>query len=238
MKFIVTFFCLLSLNFLFCQYESGIVKYGIDFNEKSYNKQFRSQVKPLSRSKSFLKKYYSVYSKFYAQDIVFIRLDFNKKAYLSKPVEILIPENITGRYISFIKRNNINYGHLDKCLFIFIKNSNKGNLIIESKKNYSWELTNEFRTIAGYECRKAILKKESNPKLDYKVWFTPQIPVAFTPVRYYGLPGATLAIKTPLKYIYAKEVEFTGNVTIKKPNDGKKMSFEEYVEKITSFKPD
>ena len=123
-------------------------------------------------------------------------------------------------------------------LFLFHVNNSLGNIIIESKKNYSWEITNDYRTIAGYKCRKAILRKESNPKLDYKVWFTPQIPVNFTPVRYHGLPGATLGIKSGPKYIYAKKVEFTDNVTIKKPEGGKRISFEEYREIITRFKPD
>jgi GLPGLI family protein len=237
MKYTITFFFLLSLNYLFCQYETGFVKYGIDFNEKSYNKQFRSQDKPLSRSESFRKKYYNVYRKLYAQDIVFIKLDFNKNTYYSRPIEIMIPESI-AKYGNMISRNNSNYSNFRDDLFLFHVNNSLGNMVIESKKNYTWEITNDFRTIAGYKCRKAILRKEISPNLDYKVWFTPQIPVAFTPVRYHGLPGATLAIQTPLKYIYAKEVEFKDNVTIKKPEDGKKISFEEYIDYITRFKPD
>jgi len=164
-------------------------------------------------------------------------LEFDKNSYNSKPVEVMLPESIS-KYGNMVSRNNSNYGNFRDDLFLFHVNNSLGNIIIESKKNYSWEITNDYRTIAGYKCRKAILRKESNPKLDYKVWFTPQIPVNFTPVRYHGLPGATLGIKSGPKYIYAKKVEFTDNVTIKKPEGGKRISFEEYREIITRFKPD
>ena len=228
---------LFSISYSQTKYDSGIVKYGVKFDNDINDAKSDSLEKSSKKVRSFLNRLYEVRRKFYAQDAVFIELNFNQNSYYAKPVEVMLPESIS-KYSNMVSRNHINYGNINENLFLFHIDNSLGNMIIKSHKNYTWEITNDYKTIAGYKCRKAVLKKESNPKLDYQVWFTPQIPVAFTPVRYHGLPGATLGIKTPRKYIYAKDIKFTDNVTIKKPSGGKKISFKEYRKMITRFKPD
>lgn len=228
---------LLITKLFFGQYQSGVVKYGVEYDNNSNNVQSDTLNRSSTQVKTFLNRLDEVKHKFYRQDVVFIELNFNRNSYYAEPVEVMLPESIS-KYNSSVSRNNINYGNFSDDLFLFHIDNSLGNMIIESKKNYTWEITNDFRTIAGYKCRKAILRKESNPKLDYSAWFTPQIPVAFTPVRYHGLPGATLGVKKSSMYIYAKEIKFTDDVTIKKPEGGKKISFEEYRKIITRFKPD
>lgn len=225
---------------MFGQYTSGIVKYGIEFNKESYEKKFNQKDRPLTLAESFIKRYRDIHRKFFSQDIVFIELEFNGYSYSSKPTEVMVPESITKKHSGLIRRNDMVYGNLDDCVFLFKTQTTKGDFIVNNKKNYSWEIYDEYKTIAGYKCRKAKMKFDDNPDkiLSLEVWFTPQIPVAFSPVRYRGLPGAVLGFKNYMHYIYAKEIEFKDNVSIKKPEDGKKISFEEYMEMITRFKPD
>ncbi len=238
-KFFFILFNLIIVQF-YGQYDSGIVKYGIDFNDESFNREFANKNKPLDKVASFRRKYRIVYRKFYSQDVIFIELKFNDNLYYSKPVDVMIPESISKTYIDFIKRNNTNYGNLNNKTYIFEKKM-KGNVyVINSKKDFEWEIKDEHRNIAGFKCRKAILRKRDypNPRTQTVAWFTPQIPVSFSPVRYHSLPGAILGFKNSMHYIYARDIEFKKNVSIKKPTDGKKISFEEYMKMMTRFKPD
>ena len=227
--------------YCFGQYSSGVVEYGIEFNENNHKKKFGQKRGQLTISESFRKKYGEIHRKFYAQDAVFIELKFNKNSYCSKPVDVMIPESISGPYPDLISRNDVIYGDFKKEIFLFKTKTNQGDFVVKNKKNYCWVIKDEYRTIAGYRCRKAKMKFENNPDevlSIFEVWFTPEIPVAFSPVRYHGLPGAILGMKNFLHFIYAKQVKFTDDVTIKKPANGKKISFKEYRKMITRFKPD
>lgn len=236
MKFILYLIVIFNLTSLNGQYNSGIVKYGIEYDD---NKKRNSRKKLSKNVKKFLEKSNKVKSKYYSQDAVFIKLVFNEYSYSSEPVEIIMPESISNKYSRLIFRNPTVYGDLVEKAFLFHVNNSLGNMVVENTKKYKWKITNEYKMIAGYKCRKAYKITESNPdNLNYMAWFTPQIPVAFTPVRYRGLPGATLGIKSGPKYIYAKEVKFTDDVTIKKPEGGKRISFDKYKKIITRFKPD
>ena len=235
-KFILYIVVIFSITNIHGQYNSGIVKYGIKYYDE--NKTY-SKKKYATNVRKFLEKRKEIQRKYFAQDAVFIKLKFNEYSYYSEPIEIIIPESISKKYSRLIYRNPIVYGDLVEKSFLFHVNNSLGNMIVNNTKNYEWKITDEYKMIAGYKCRKAYKITESNPdNLNYMVWFTPQIPVAFTPVRYHGLPGATLGIKSGPKYIYAKEVKFIDDVTIKKPSDDKQISFKEYRKIITRFKPD
>jgi len=229
----------LFLLFIFCTLSSksqkvGFVEYGIDFNKESFEEFLNKKDESKGRAYMFLKKVKLAHKKVYSQDITFIKLKFNQHEYRADPVEIMFPETVNQQMII---RNPTIYGGLKQKKYLE-KFKKQGNVyLVELPNNFEWEITNEHKIIAGYKCRKAILRKESNPKLSYIVWFTSQIPVAFTPVRYHGLPGATLAIKTPLKYIYAKNIEFKEDVEVEKPTEGIKLSAKEYEEMMTGFKP-
>jgi len=223
------------------QYSSGVVEYGIKFNDDNHKKKFGQKRDQLTISESFRKKYGEIHRKFYAQDAVFIKLKFNKNSYYSEPVDVMIPESISGPYPDLISRNNVIHGDFKKKVFLFKTKTNQGEFVVKNKKNYCWVIKDEYRTIAGYKCRKAKMKFENNPDevlSIFEVWFTPEIPVAFSPVRYHGLPGAILGMKNFLHYIYAKEVIFTNDIKIEKPFSQEIISFEEYREIITRFKPD
>lgn len=81
---------------------------------------------------------------------------------------------------------------------------------VENEKTYlirvpfetpdDWKLSKETRKIGKYQCYKATLTKTvSNSKGDFKVpvtaWYAPEIPAAFGPKNYHGLPGLILELQ-------------------------------------------
>ena len=184
----------------------------------------------------------SNHKKIYSSDITFLELTFSNGTYLLKPLEIMLPENLQGK---FIFQSSIYYGNMNSNSYLnqFDKGSNT--YIAPFKEIYKWEIKNKQKNILGFPCRKAIIEKKVHSKKfnitntsKIIAWFTPQIPVAFSPVRYYGLPGAILEITTPMKHIYAKNIEFTDDVEVEKPTDGIKLTAEEYKQMMSGFKQD
>ena len=233
-----TFFLLITLLFITTTssgQSAGIVEYGVDFNDEK-NKVFTDiEDTEKDRVDRFLKKFYLTQKKVYDQDIVFIKLKFNKDEYIANPVDFMIPESVDKNL--FKKTLNLVYGNLNTNLFLFKYKRRANTYLVESVKNFKWDIKNEYEIIAGYKCRKAVLQVEGNPKLFYEAWFTPQIPVAFSPVRYYGLPGAILKVTTSLNNIYAKNIEFTDDVKIEKPTKGIKLSGKEYNKMMSNYSP-
>jgi len=87
-------------------------------------------------------------------------------------------------------------------------------LVQDSLLRVKWKITNEYRNIAGYECRRA-----NGVVLDsvYVVaFYTDQIPISAGPGTVHGLPGMILGLVVPEQHfnIYATKVEF-GQPTIK-----------------------
>lgn len=79
--------------------------------------------------------------------------------------------------------------------------------IKDSLLNITWKITNEYREIAGYECRRA-----NGLTLDsvYVVaFYTDQIPTSSGPSMMHGLPGMILGLVVPEQHfnIYATSVD-------------------------------
>lgn len=81
-------------------------------------------------------------------------------------------------------------------------------LIEDSLLDVKWKITDEYRNIAGYDCRRA-----NGLLLDsvYVVaFYTDQIPISAGPSSSHGLPGMILGYVVPEQHynIYASKVEF------------------------------
>lgn len=81
-------------------------------------------------------------------------------------------------------------------------------LIQDSLLHVKWKITNEYRNIAGYDCRRA-----NGVTLDsvYVVaFYTDQIPLSAGPGTVHGLPGMILGLVVPEQHfnIYATDVKF------------------------------
>ena len=246
MKNILTFILIFVsfISFSQMKYDNGVVNYGVNFN-KDFSKDIEDFIRKNRNLKSnlkYLKNIIHNHKKIYSSDLNFLELSFNKNTYVLKPLDIMLPDNLQGK---FIFKSSIYYGDLKKDVYLnqFVKRGKT--YIVPFNECYNWEIKNKQKKLLGFQCRKAVIKNEVHSK-KYNItntsrivaWFTPQIPVAFSPVKYNGLPGAILEVTTPMKHIYAKDIKFKEDVDVEKPTEGIKLSKEEYKEMMTRFKPD
>lgn len=68
-------------------------------------------------------------------------------------------------------------------------------LIKDSLRNYKWRMTNETRTIAGFECRKAVTIISDSVYI--VAFYTEEITVSSGPESFGGLPGMILGLAAP-----------------------------------------
>lgn len=114
--------------------------------------------------------------------------------------------------------------------------------------DYKWELTNDFKTILGLRCRKAIgyepvysEKKGKTVKSERLLiaWFTTKIPISAGPDIYGGLPGLILEIIFwPRSYV-ATDIKVKQKprhkIKISKPTEGQPITEAELKQKIIDF---
>jgi GLPGLI family protein len=101
-----------------------------------------------------------------------------------------------------------------------------------------WELTQESKIIGGYLCYKAIIKSNKNKGGNVvEVWYTPEIPIQYGIMQYYGLPGIILELKQSFLVISAIKIELNPLIPIKieLPKKVKKMSNEESKKRAEGF---
>lgn len=84
-------------------------------------------------------------------------------------------------------------------------------LIKDSLQQVTWRFTDEFRTIAGYECRR--VNGATKDSLYLIAFYSEEIPVSAGPVLTNGLPGMILGLVIPEMHInyWATEVKFTND---------------------------
>lgn len=136
------------------------------------------------------------------------------------------------------------------ALGVYYSNSNKkktlaqknafGELLLISYEIQNWELTKETKKIGSFLCYKAIKKsKNQNSKTIEEVWYTSEIPVQFGPALYNGLPGLVLEVQVGKIRIIATKVSLNTDqskiIIIEEPNQGIKMTEEEYLKKINEI---
>jgi GLPGLI family protein len=108
-------------------------------------------------------------------------------------------------------------------------------LILDSLRNVTWKLQPEIRTIAGFECRKAIARICDSVVV--VAFYTEEIVPASGPESFQGLPGMILGLAIPRLYTtwFATKVELltAGEETkIVPPARGKKVSETELITKV------
>ena len=89
-------------------------------------------------------------------------------------------------------------------------------ILSDTLSNITWRFTDEYRDIAGFECRRV---NGSTPDSLYLVaFYTDQIPVSAGPALSNGLPGMILGLAIPELHIqyWATKVDYSNDTT---PND-------------------
>ncbi len=120
-----------------------------------------------------------------------------------------------------------------------VKRSDKAYLIESKVNDRKWELTNETKYIDKYLCYKAItinsyvsLISKKEVEAIVTAWYTPEIPLAYGPTGYNGLPGLILEKSSASFYYIATKISISkkSNVEIKEPTIGTTISTKDYDE--------
>lgn len=97
-------------------------------------------------------------------------------------------------------------------------------LIEDSMKHFTWKISDEVRTIAGYLCRKATT--EIDDSVVVVAFYTTQIMVNGGPESFNGLPGMILGIAIPRIYTtwFATSVELLRQDELVPPDKGRRIN--------------
>jgi GLPGLI family protein len=160
----------------------------------------------------FSKKYFEeMMSKVPETAVLTKKLNFNADAISVEPVEKDQPQMVSN----LLRMGLLDYGaklyqNFDKNESLLTMEMGGSQINIkDSLTNVKWKITNEYRNIAGYDCRRA-----NGVTLDsvYVVaFYTDQIPTPGAPSTVHGLPGMILGLVVPEQHfnIYATKVEMT-----------------------------
>lgn len=103
-------------------------------------------------------------------------------------------------------------------------------LIKDSMRAYEWKISNETRTIAGFECRKAVTKICDSVYV--VAFYTDEITVSSGPESFGGLPGMILGLAVPRLHVtwFATKVELTPptEAMLTPKQKGKAITWEAY----------
>lgn len=123
--------------------------------------------------------------------------------------------------------SNVVYKNLETSTFVNQKNIFGSNFLIsDTLQQIDWKITNEPRTIAGFECRKAVGRVFDS--IVVIAFYTEEIIPSTGPESFGGLPGMILGLAIPRMHTtwYATKLELVP-ITAKEvsaPKEGKKFT--------------
>jgi GLPGLI family protein len=156
-------------------------------------------------------------------------LSFENSLYSYKPGRI--PDVRPARFWGIADVDNIILTNLDSNTSVTQKNI-YGDiyLVSDSVRKINWRITNEFRNIAGFECRKAVGKVMDS--IIVIAFYTDDIITPGGPESFAGLPGMILGIAIPRMHTtwYATKLQLaaTSAKDFETPKKGKKYSGPEF----------
>lgn len=109
-------------------------------------------------------------------------------------------------------------------------------LVKDSTRKINWKITNEIRTIAGYDCRRAnALIMDS---IYVVAFYTDQLPVSGGPESFTGLPGMILGVALPYEHVtwFATSVadQPVTDDKLKAPTKGKPVNNKQLLATLTT----
>ncbi len=141
------------------------------------------------------------------------------------------PETIINNQIQFF--TNVR----ERKIFKYHPVQGENFLVEEELFPIRWKISNEIKTILGYNCQKATGEFRGR---NYIVWFTSDIPVPLGPWKLNGLPGLIIQaedLKNKINFT-ARRISFSnsktedGNLVIEKLTNTRKIPIKEYIEII------
>lgn len=181
---------------------SGHIEYEKRMNQYSfYDKEDEESIWIQEQKKVIPKMVTDIYS-----------LDFTE----NKTVYKLAKENTDNKYVWGRKpsENDLNIHDLKNSTVSIQRDVfEQTYLLKDSMKNYQWKITNETRTIAGFECRKAVTIICDSVYI--VAFYTDEIAVSSGPESFGGLPGMILGLAVPRLQV----TWFATKVELKEPSE-------------------
>lgn len=181
---------------------SGHIEYEKRMNQYSfYDKEDEESIWIQEQKKVIPKMVTDIYS-----------LDFTE----NKTVYKLAKENTDNKYVWGRKpsENDLNIHDLkNNSISIQRDVFEQTYLLKDSMKNYQWKITTETRTIAGFECRKAVTIICDSVYI--VAFYTDEIAVSSGPESFGGLPGMILGLAVPRLQV----TWFATKVELKEPSE-------------------
>lgn len=183
MKGIIIFLLLACMSI--SGYNQSVIEAGsIEYERKTNIHKFNSDNEWFARMKDQVDKYHTSYF-----DLV-----FNTEKSLFKPGKE-VPGQKTGWFAPPCL-DNIVYTDFSTNKVTESKSVFENHILLnDSLRNVKWKITNEFRNIIGYECRKAL--GTIYDSVVVVAFYCDQIAVSTGPENFNGLPGAILGMAIP-----------------------------------------
>lgn len=188
--------------------EQGVITYEKTVHVKNLIKRHLSTLKDDDFSKNYLTQ---LSEKAPETATLEKKLSFSRNEMSLEPVKTEQPQIISSLLqMGLLDYNSKIYQNLDKNESKMLVELGGSEIAIQdSLTQVRWKITDEYRNIAGYDCRRA-----NGITLDsvYIVaFYTDQIPTSAGPGTVHGLPGTILGLAVPEQHfnIYATKVEMT-----------------------------
>lgn len=111
-----------------------------------------------------------------------------------------------------------------------------GDTFLITQNAKKWKLLNASKKIGKYNCYKATLLNNNNKETKVTAWYTLDIPLAYGPKDYNGLPGIILELYEGKFFFKASKIELSNkNKIIEKPVDGLNLTQEEFNNRFKGF---
>lgn len=111
-----------------------------------------------------------------------------------------------------------------------------GDTFLITQNAKKWKLLNTSKKIGKYNCYRATLLNNNNKETKVTAWYTLDIPLAYGPKDYNGLPGIILELYEGKFFFKASKIELSNkNKIIEKPVDGLNLTQEEFNNRFKGF---
>lgn len=111
-----------------------------------------------------------------------------------------------------------------------------GDTFLITQNAKKWKLLNTSKKIGKYNCYKATFLNNNNKETKVTAWYTLDIPLAYGPKDYNGLPGIILELYEGKFFFKASKIELSNkDKIIEKPVDGLNLTQEEFNNRFKGF---
>lgn len=202
-KFKLILFLLLALTSIVSAQNARFTNQGIIQFEKRVNMYaiFKEQIKR-NPDNTFYAQFFEQYQKTNPQfKVLKSTLSFSNQQTLFKPIEetVASSNSFFGNDARAEQNNIIVTNTVANTSIAQKKVYEETYLVKDSTRKINWKITDEFRTIAGYDCRRAnALIMDS---VYVVAFYTDQIPVSGGPESFTGLPGMILGVALPYENV-------------------------------------